>query len=311
MLNAAILSGLRRILLAVLLIAFARQSAPGAEPWPVPLPQGSLTLLISAPPVPAGGVAQVRLGLASPIPISSGAVEMEFDPAVFGKPRAVDVFSAAGDQTGSASFSSNRLKVSFSSTSGGIGRLPAVQILVVTIPVLASLGTTADLRLLPSDILWRDVQGNRYLASAEPVRFRVGGNLSIDAVTPGGGLLPEGTRVRIEGRGFGAATTVWIDGVPLASTEFISPNALDIRVAAPVDLTGRRVRVRNSTGESADFYPALRPGMVSMPNGDLVQYVFPQQLFVEGTFLANDRTYPFALQNPYLEPVTATLHYFP
>jgi len=48
-----------------------------------------------------------------------------------------------------------------------------------------------------------------------------------------------------------------------------------------------------------------------MPNGDLVQYVFPQQLFVEGTFLANDRTYPFALQNPYLEPVTATLHYFP
>lgn len=289
----------------MLLIAVALTSAPSAEPQSAALPQSSLKLIITVPPVPVGAVAQVRLALTSPIPISSGAIEMEFDRTVFGPPQAVDVFSAAGDQTGSASFSANRLRVSFSSRSGGIGRLPSLPILAVSIPVLGPSGSTADLQLVPSDVLWRDVQGNRYVVSAERVRFRTGGSLSIDGVTPGGGLLPAGTRVRIEGRGFSAGIAVQIDGVPLTSTEFISPNTIDVRVAAPVDLTGRPVRVRNANGESADFYPALRPGMVLMPNGDLVQYVFPQQLFVAAT------EYLFALQNPYLEPVTATLHYPP
>lgn len=230
---------------------------------------------------------------------------MEFDPAVFGRPLAVDVFSAAGDQTGSASFASNRLKASFSSRSGGIGRLPGVPILVVSIPVLGAAGAAADLRLIPSDVLWRDVKANQYAASADGVRFRAGGDLSIDAVTPGGGLLLEGTRVRIEGRGFGPDTAVNIDGVPLSSIQLIAPNAIDIHLAAPVDLTGRQVRIVNPNGESAGFYPALRPGMVAMPDGSFVQYMFPQQLFVSST------DYLFGVQNPYVEPVTATLAYPP
>lgn len=287
--------GVRTLMLAPLLLTCAANSQN------VALPQRPLSLWISAQSVGTNALAQVRIGVASPVPLASGALEMEFDPSVFGRPRSVDVFSGAGDQTGVAEFSANRLKVRFSSRSGGIGRLPGVPVVVVNIPVSAPAGATAALRLLPSDTLWRDVHGNRYMPSAQPSQFRVGGDLSIDSVTPGGGLLPERTKVRIAGRGFTSATTVHIEGVSLIGTEFISPNAVDVVPAGPVDLTGRRVVVQNPGGREADFYPALRAELTSGPGG-LVQMIFPQQLFVSG----GDGG--FALQNPHLEPVQVSLH---
>ena len=87
--------------------------------------------------------------------------------------------------------------------------------------------------------------------------FRVGGALSIDGVTPGGGLLPSGAGIRIAGNGFEPAAIAQVEGVPLASVAFVSPHEVDVRLAAPADLTGRRVLVTNPDGKSADFYPAL------------------------------------------------------
>ncbi len=249
-------------------------------------------------------MAQIRLTLTRPHQISSGSLSLDFDPAIFGPPAAVDVFSATGDQVGRAVLTGNHLDVEFRSATGGIGRLPGAPLLVVTIPVLGSAkdGAATSISFSPGERPWKDVLGYLYTPSVAPARFKVGGALSIDSVTPGGGLLPSGTKVRVAGRGFLRSTEVRIDGVVLASVSFVGPQALDVTLGAPTDLTGRRVLVRNPDGAQADFYPALARKFYDarhLWSGE-VQPIFPQQTYVQGAL----GPYPGgAIQNPTLAPM--------
>lgn len=268
------------------------------------LPQSPLDIVISAPSVGLGANAQVRLGLLKPVPLSSGAIEMTFDPTVFGRPIAADVFSAAGDQTGYVSIAADRVRIEFRSGFGGIGRLPAVPVLVVTLPVIATGATVTSLRFNSLEKPWKDVHGNQYTVAPQASTFRVGGNFSISSVTPGGGLLPAGTAVRIAGRGFTPSTTVSIVGVAPLSSQVRGPNEIEITLADPVDLTARRVVVSDPLGGQADFFPAQRAAAPECASSDL-QFIFPQRLAVQGS-LGITNTY-YALQNPTLEPVRVTL----
>jgi|SRR5581483_219002 len=99
--------------------------------WAATVPQSPLALTIAAPDVPAGGVAQVRITLVQPRQMASGAIVMDFDPAVFGPVTAVDVFSANGDQIGVANLRDRHIEAQFSSLSGGIGRLPGMPAITV------------------------------------------------------------------------------------------------------------------------------------------------------------------------------------
>ncbi|MBL8296610.1 MAG: IPT/TIG domain-containing protein [Bryobacterales bacterium] len=266
--------------------------------------QKPLEVVIAAPSVGSGAIVQVRLGLPKPIPLSWGSIEMTFDPAVFGRPIAADVFSAAGDQTGYVSIAADRVRIEFRADSGGIGRLPGVPALVVTLPVIATGAITTSLRFSAGEKPWKDVYGNQYTVAAQTAQFRVAGNFSIAGVTPGGGLLPAGTAVRIAGRGFTPSSTVRIDGVALLSSQFRGPNEIEITLTDPLDLTSRRVVVSDPVGGQADFFPAQRVDWPCTSATDW-QFIFPQRLSVRGSLgLTN---YYYALQNPSLDPVRVTL----
>src|SRR5258708_4067507 len=136
------------------------------------LPESSLAIDISAPSVAPGAVAQIRITLTTSHRISSGSVVMDFDPTVFGPVIAVDVFSAAGDQYGMANIKGLHVDAQFNSDSGGIGRLPGVPLLTITIPVLASAGSAgAAINMVTGTTPWRDVDGNRYVATVQTAQF--------------------------------------------------------------------------------------------------------------------------------------------
>jgi hypothetical protein len=128
------------------------------------LSQSPLNLVIFAPSVAPGAIAQIRLTLATPYPISAGSVVFNFDPAVFGPPIAVDAFSATGDQNGQGNVTNNQVVASFSSSSGGIGSLPGVPAFIVTLPVLASApaGATTSVSFLFGGTPWMNAAGNLY-----------------------------------------------------------------------------------------------------------------------------------------------------
>lgn len=113
------------------------------------VPPRPLPVNVSVPAVAAGGLAQIRVTLAAPHRISACRLSFDLDPAVFGPPAAVDVFSATGDQTGVAAIDGNHIDLTFGSASGGIGRLPGVPIFVIDVPALASAPKTATI-VIPS-----------------------------------------------------------------------------------------------------------------------------------------------------------------
>ncbi len=162
-------------------------------------PTREISLSVVAETVPAGSNTQIRISLKSPHGITEGTFSVVLDSSAFGRPAGIDVFSAAGDQTGSVRYQGNRLTVSFASAAGGVGLLPGMPVAAITVPVLTT-ARSATIRVEPSAKPWRDVEGYELQVTPAAVEFRPGGSLAIDAVTPAGGPLPSGTKLRITGK---------------------------------------------------------------------------------------------------------------
>jgi len=224
-----------------------------------PLPAADLALRISGETAPAGGWAQIKVFSQTPQLVASGRIVMTFDPAIFGTISSVAVFSAQGDAMGIAAVDGTSLDVSFSSPANGIGQLPHLPVLTVTIPILATAhaGTVSPITLDASQSLWTGPQYTSYSVTADPGSVTVAGTLSVQNLTPGGGLLPAGALVRIHGAGFSAATTATVDGVAISNTQFAGPGEIDLTLAGAADLTGKRVELRNPDGSLVEYFSSM------------------------------------------------------
>jgi len=277
-----------------------------------------LTLIVSSETAPAGGWVQFKVLLATPCQIMRGSLSMDFDPSVFGNIASVAVLGATGDALGYANVDGNHLEAYFLSPSGGIGQLPGVPVLVVSMPVLAGLakGTTALVRAdsaapLWSGTIWAPWAGttwNQYSMAVSPGTFQVGGNLSVGSVSPGGGVLPAGTRIQITGTGFDQSTAVVLDGLAPASSQSMSSQEIDVALGVSTEMTGMHLRLTNSAQEQADYFsaPPSAPSDRSSTVWPLVPfttYQTAQWPFTSGGPLSIEA---WALQNQTQSPVAAT-----
>lgn len=238
------------------------------------------SLRVVAGTAPPGGWAQIQVFSNSPWRIADGALSIDFDPAVFGTIDHLAVFSAAGDAAGWANVKDRHLDVHFSSRSSGIGQLPQVPIFVVSLPVLATATAgAATLTVDPSATPWHDVFGKSYTLSMATGVFTVGGGLSIQSLTPGGGVLPAGTVVEVSGTGLDAATGVTIDGVRIESTQFVSGEVLRVTLGSQTELTGKHVQVAGA-GSSADYFSALSSAPTNAPSD--VHLILPLTTYAAG-----------------------------
>src|SRR5438105_918505 len=81
----------------------------------VDVSQANLIARVSTPSVPPGGTAQVQVYLAVPHAFVSGRIIIDFDASVFGDISTADVFSATGDQAGTAKIKGSHVDVQFRS----------------------------------------------------------------------------------------------------------------------------------------------------------------------------------------------------
>ena len=216
-----------------------------------------MSLQVSSETAPAGGSVQIKVTVAAPALISTGSISMDLDPAVFGAIASVAVFSATGDQIGYANVNTQHMEAHFSSPSGGVGQLPGLPVLAVSVPVLSAVmpGAIVSLSVDASASAWTDPQGNAYSVTANPGKFTVGGRLSVVNVTPGGGLLPQDTVLEIRGTGFQPGTAVSIDGVALSAVRYVAPDRIDVTLGGATEMTGKHMRVANGTGPAVDLAP--------------------------------------------------------
>ena len=264
-----------------------------------------ITLQVSSETAPPGGYAQFKIALTTPALVSGGSVIMNFDPAIFGPATGLAALSATGDQTGSATLAGQQVVATFTSSSFGFGQLPDLPILVVTVPVLATakIGATAS------------ITASSTIGAVNPGTFTVGGSLSIQNVTPGGGLLPSGTVVAIDGTGFDASTTVTIDGVSISSTQLVSAQQINLTLAGSTEMTGKHVDVANAEGATVDYFASL-PGVVTSPFaggnlGILILPSLPSPTYTAVQWLLNAEAPGWyeCLQNPNAFPVTTIFYW--
>jgi uncharacterized protein (TIGR03437 family) len=223
-------------------------------------------LQISNEQAPAGGWAQIKIFAAKPTPIANGHVVVNLDSTAFGAGAMVGLFGANGDALGVA-MTGSQVDIQFSSASSGIGQLAGLPVVVISVPVLASAaGRTVAVTATSPDSSVAVAGGS----------VTVQGNLSVARIPAGMGVVPAGTVVPVTGTGFTAATTVAIDGVAVASTQFVSSQEVDITLAGAAELVGKRARVMEG-GAEVDYFCFQPNGPVSALPDQLanLQPLFP------------------------------------
>jgi uncharacterized protein (TIGR03437 family) len=262
-----------------------------------------LALQISSETAPPGGYAQFKIAPTAPTLIGSGGLIIQFDSSVFQSITSASVLSADGDALGSVGYLSNlTLSVQFYSATSSLGQLPGVPIVMVTAQVLATAapGATGTVTARPAQS-----PGSTFPATVNPGTITVGGTVSVSGVTPGMGLLPSGATVVINGSGFSSATPVTIDGVSLASTQFVSATEIDATLGGQTEIVGKHLHVGGG-----DYVIAV--DNLNSTLGIVVPQLPPaQQGLVEWTFdYSNPEVSDFScLQNPGGQPVTADYYF--
>jgi uncharacterized protein (TIGR03437 family) len=228
----------------------------------------TITALVSCPTVQPGGTAQITVMLPSPVAITHGRFQIDLDPAVFGEISAIHVFSASGDQQGVAKLQGQHAEVVFGANSGGIGRLPNLPVAEITAPVIATApaGATGAVTVQSSSP-WYEVSGKRYTVSFQSPGVAIGAGISIQSVVPGGGPVPAGTVVAINGRGFTSSTKLRLDGVTWSNLQFVSSSLLNITLIGPTDLAGKLFELTDASGVPTRYYSNLTPTSIQDDTG--------------------------------------------
>ncbi len=245
---------------------------------------------------------------------------MQFDPSVFGPIAQLAVFSATGDQIGYAIVNGQQLEVHFSSPSAGIGQLPGLPVIEVSVPVLASAKAGAtSLVTATATLPWTDPVGNQYAVTVNPGMLTAGGTLSVESVTPGGGLLPAGTVVQVSGTGFDSGSTATIDGVSISNVDVAGPSQINLTLGGAAEMSGKHLSVTNSDGARVDDY--IAPPSAPADPQDLesdglagIQPILPMDTFstaeMGDPLIRASCCWGLAIFNPNRTPVSVTLEGF-
>ncbi len=267
---------------------------------------------------PPGGLIQLTVIPTEPKPITSGRSVVAFDQGPLDSVQGAALFSPAGDVSGAAVISGSQVRFQFTSPQATFGTDIGTPLLVVSIAVRpdARWGDRAHLTLDTTSSLWLDLFGDPYPQEVRSGVFTVGGTVSIADVVPGSGVLPAGSTVTLSGVGFQPLTRAEIDDVNILFTRFVSSTQLDVVIAQPAQMYGRRVRVRNPDRSEAVYYSYLR----AVPQGQSARSllaatvpIFALQTLTAAHFntLSDSNLFlGLAFQNPTAESAAITIEMY-
>ncbi|MBI3475139.1 MAG: hypothetical protein HY010_05365 [Acidobacteria bacterium] len=276
-------------------------------------------LTIPSETVPPGGMLQLKVQITEPKPISKGGQKSRFQAKFLSQPQGIALFSPDGDASGTAVLSKGAAQFSLSSPLLSMGMNIDYPIMTIAIPVKATakIGDSAPLTLDPSLSRWVDPAGQDYPVVLTDGVVTVGGTLSISDIIPGGGLVPKGTTIAIRGVGFQPDSIVQVnESIPDTQT-YIGPTEIDVTLGADIDMTSRRIRVRNpSSNERAVYYSYQRTSDMGLSKHVLVAATVP--LFSQSTWkvayfrpvLNGAQFSGLSVENPTAQPVKIKMQLF-
>ena len=236
-----------------------------------------LWLETSRETVPAGGVAQIRITLTEPKPIIRTRLMMDFNEAVVDSVSNIGVFSENGEAVGTAIRVGGRIFVEVLSPSANLGTVEEIPLLGFSMRMRkdAPVGTSTSVAISEDSIFYKPNGAAWHVESNVAGSLTVGGELSIDDVIPGGGVVQPGEAIRIMGRGFRPDSVVTVDGQALGNATYISDNEIQWRSDTPVLMDQREIAVANGDTVVQTVVAVLKGAQRSWSAYDLLAATSP------------------------------------
>ncbi len=268
------------------------------------------TIRVSSETIPAGGMAQMKVLLTSPKPITSGNMDLDMSDVSFDSIDGIALFNSTGDVGGAAVVKNGTVNVHFTSPKGTLGLDADYPLLTVALTLSKSAipGQVFPVTLNPSASVWDDLLGAPIAFEFQQGQITVGGSVSITNVIPGGGTLPGGATFSIYGIGFTPQTKVSLRGVNASAIQYVSPTEFRVTLRETGTLDGTLVTVQNPDNSIDTYYSYMR----GVPVGESTQPLLAQTVPVFSIATANEAILPptisaqvnpnyftaLALQNP-------------
>jgi IPT/TIG domain-containing protein len=217
-----------------------------------------VSLKIGKETVPPGGLAQVKLFITEPKPISTGFASFDLDG--LGDVVGIALMSPAHDTLGVAIVRGSQLAISILSPSATYGTDPDYPVLTIAgrVPATTPNGTVFSIAMDGGSLQFTDPTGTVYPNHFKGGSVLVAPNVGIDDVVPGSADVNAGDVVTVVGRGFVPDTKVKFKEVLTSATEFVDAAHMRVTVAQPARMHGLGVQVVNPAGGQTSYFSYLR-----------------------------------------------------
>jgi hypothetical protein len=216
----------------------------------------SVSLRLSNEVAPPGGIAQMKVAVTEPRPISTGGMSFfaDFDFA------GIAVMSPANDTYGVAQIAGTQLRFAVQSPSGTFGTASDYPIFTVAlrVPATTSLATVAPISMGGDGLQFVSPTGSAYTTELKNGSLTVAPVLSIDDVTPGSADLPAGSVVTISGHGFRPTTRVRFEAAKLQAVRYVDSTRMLVVLGSPTRMHGQRIRAENIDGTKTTYFSYQR-----------------------------------------------------
>ena len=286
-----------------------RKTAPGqAKTTEPPAPFAGVSLKIGDEKVPPGGIAQVKLFVTEPRPISTAGGKFALDG--FDAIEGVALMSPGGDAMGVGIWRGSVLTMSIVSPSTTFGTEPDYPILTIAgrVSATAPLGVSFPLDIDLASLQFADPSGTIYPVHGGSGELFIGQNVNVEDVLPGSADLPAGAVVSIPGRGFDPTTRVRFKEALLSNVTFVDPRHMLVTTGEPIRMHGRGIKVVNADGKETTYFSyqrVRRQFTSSEPTLRDAVAVFDSLQVTRAAFRVGAGTTGIALQNRGDAPVMA------
>jgi hypothetical protein len=258
----------------------------------------------------------MKVLVTEPTPITSGGPRLAVPSGM--DLIGIELFNPNGDVNGVAMTGGSLVSVSSVTSTGTQGSDYPIMTMSFQIPASMSSGTKLSFGLDPSSTWGMGLLGTATLKPVLPATITVGGSISITNVVPGGGSLPAGTVVSVQGIGFQTGTQVQLSNIKASSISVVSPNEIQIVLAEPTQMTGKKIQVANPDGSHDTYFSYMRGIALGQSNRPLLASAVPifstmtysQASFAAANNLSTSEFSGVAVQNPSLLTATVTFTLF-
>ena len=254
---------------AMALAAAAGQGVGAQAPAP-----RVVSLSVSKETAPPGGMAQMKVFITEPMPITTGTGSFAF--SAYDSIEGIAVMNAAEDVSGIALVRGTDMAIAFTSPSGTYGLASDYPVLTVAgrIPADSVLGTKYPLIIDDTSLQLYDSAGARYAVESKPGHLITAPGLSIHDVNPGSAVVPRGAVVTISGSGFTPKTEIRFKEGKLSNVRYISPNRIDVVVAQQTEMHGMMIKASDPDSRCT-YYSYQRTRAASASQDPVLRYAVP------------------------------------